>query len=352
MADIQLRFQKDMLVLSEPAMASMARLGLNVHRDGELTLLLEPEVFEDAYKLDAMVGAQCLVAPTATLTPARLAHAGMRDRAHELASAAIRIVQAQSPQHVLVEIAPCDLPLDASSKASLNEHADQYKRTAQLFADEQFDAFFLNGFCRIAELKCALIGMRKVSDAPIFASVDVDADGCLPSGEMLADAAEAMAEYGAQVIGFQTAAPPDAAARLTKELSAAYCLPIAVQLMVQPTESGTGLFEAIDDATDMETLAAAVAAIGSSEAPTLANPYPRPDDMVDAALTLRAAGAQFLRATGDATPSYTGALVAATDDLDVALLPTCTAESSSEGMPAVEDIADQLRAKVAAALKG
>lgn len=352
MADIQLRFQKDMLVLSEPVMASMARLGLNVRRDGELTLLLEPEVLEDAYQLDAMVGAQCLVAPTATLTPARLAHAGMRDRADELASAALRIVQAQSPQHVLVEIAPCGLPLDVASKASLNEHADQYKRAALLFADEQFDAFFLNGFGRIAELKCALIGMRKVSDAPIFASVDVDAEGRLPGGELLADAAEAMAEYGVQAIGFQTAAAPDAAARLVKELSAAYCLPILVQLEAQPAESGAGLLEAIDDAPDMEALAAAVAAMEPGEAPTLANPYPRPDDMVDAALTLRAAGAQFLRATGNATPSYTGALVAATDDLDMVLPPACPAESNSEGMPTVEDIADRLRAKVTTALKG
>ena len=36
MADIQLRFMKDMLVLSEPVMTSMERLGLNVERDGDL----------------------------------------------------------------------------------------------------------------------------------------------------------------------------------------------------------------------------------------------------------------------------------------------------------------------------
>ena len=46
------------------------------------------------------------------------------------------------------------------------------------------------------------------------------------------------------------------------------------------------------------------------------NPYHRPDVMMEAAQHLRAAGAQFLRATGQATPAYAGALVAATDGLD------------------------------------
>ena len=38
--------------------------------------------------------------------------------------------------------------------------------------------------------------------------------------------------------------------------------------------------------------------------------------MMEAAQHLRAAGAQFLRAIGQATPAYAGALVAATDGLD------------------------------------
>ena len=46
------------------------------------------------------------------------------------------------------------------------------------------------------------------------------------------------------------------------------------------------------------------------------NPYHRPDVMMEASQQLRAAGAQFLRATGQATPAYASALVAATEGLD------------------------------------
>ncbi|WP_165253885.1 homocysteine S-methyltransferase family protein [Adlercreutzia sp. ZJ304] len=325
MADIQLRFHKDMLVLSEPIMTGLEKLGLNVARDGELTLLLEPEVFEEAYKLDMLTGVQCLIAPTATLTPARLTHTNMRERAQELAHTAIRIMQAQKPQHILVEIGPCGLPLDASSKASLNENCDQYKRAALLFENETFDAFFLNGFTRITDLKCALIGMRKVSDAPILASVNIDAQGLLPSGETILDAVTVMAEYGAQTAGFQTGAPISDACRIASSIRQAICLPILTQLYVSHRN---------EDQT----------------APTPENPYYDAETMVDAADALRESGVQFLRATGEATPAYTGALVAATDDLDAILLSGTTVTRNAENMPPVEDIATQLREKVAKAI--
>lgn len=341
MADIQLRFLKDMLVLSEPVWAGLARLGLDVQRDGELTLLLEPEVFEEAYKLDALAGAQCLVAPTADMTPMGLIRCGMEQRADELAKTALQVVQAQDPQHLLVELGPCGLPLDPSSRASLNESCDQYKRGALLFADAAFDGFFLNGFQRITDLKCALIGLRKVSDRPVLASVPVDAAGRLPSGEALADAADVMAEYGAQVLGFSTAAPADAAARLAEDLRNRFALPLLVQLDVRKDQL----------AQELEVLGLADGDV-PLDAAASDGPYADAEAMMDAAEALRAAGVQFLRATGDATPAYTGALVAATDDLDVVLPPQMQRASQVGAAESVGDVAARLRAKVAQALEG
>ncbi|WP_251212422.1 homocysteine S-methyltransferase family protein [Adlercreutzia murintestinalis] len=346
MADIQLRFLKDMLVLSEPVWTELARLGLNVQRDGELTLLLEPEVFEEAYKLDMLVGAQCLVTPTASLAPMRLAQVRMEQRAEELAKTALRVVRMQNPQHVLVELGPCGLPLDPSSRASLNENSDQYKRAARLFDGEDFDAFFLNGFTRAVDLKCALIGLRKVSDAPVLASVQVDAADMLPSGDTLRDAVGVMAEYGAQVLGLSTAAPLDAAVRMTQSIRAEYALPILVQLEVRKRN----LEEEVSapSAADFDNEADSGNEVRGAMA---AGPYAEPDDMVDVADALRAAGAQFLRATGDATPAYTGALVAATDDLDVVLPPELAARHESGEPEALDDVAARLRAKISRALE-
>ncbi len=261
MADIALRFFKDMLVVSSPVAAALARQGVADPRDQALAVILEPETVEDIYRLETVAGPQ-------------------------------------KPQHLLVEIGPCGLPLDPSSKSSLVENRDQYARAAALFGAEEFDAFFLNGFTVIDDLKCALMGLRKISDAPIFASVDVTADGMLASGRgTLAEAAAVMADLGASVAGFATLADPTAAERLADGAREA----LAAQ------------------GADLSLMASLVVAERDprQQGPTAENPYYAPDTMLAAAGALRSAGVQFLRAAGDATPAYTGVLAAATAGQDV-----------------------------------
>ena len=89
MPDISLRFHKDMLVLSSPVAVVLARQGFDVEHDLEFANLVEPEAVRDALRLNKMAGAQCLVANTEGIAPARLAHRGMEDRGAELLDAAL-----------------------------------------------------------------------------------------------------------------------------------------------------------------------------------------------------------------------------------------------------------------------
>ena len=125
MPDIALRFHKDMLTISAPLDAALARQGVDVDRDMEYLVLVEPETIQDILRLESTAGAQCLTTPTEGITRARLAHHSLEDRAEELAQNALDMVRELAPQHILVEIGPCRLPLDPSSKSSLNEHRDQ-----------------------------------------------------------------------------------------------------------------------------------------------------------------------------------------------------------------------------------
>lgn len=331
MPDLALRFHKDVLVLSTSVASALSRLGVDAARDAELTLLLEPETIEEICKLEIMAGAQCLVAPTWALTPARLAHAGMEARAVDLARQALACVRSLNPQHVLVEVGPCGLPLDPSSKGSLNENLNQYARAARLFEAEEFDAYFLNGFASCDDLKCALMGVRKVSDAPIVASVRVEADGHLACGRgTWREAVEVMGEYGASVVGFETGLSQEEACGLALQAVEACNLPILAQLRVaqrQPRQQGA----------------------------TADNPYYCADTMMAAADALRRAGVQFLRAVGDATPAYTGALVATTLGSDAVLLTRAASEEddgAQAGVPQDElaALAEAARARVSAAL--
>ena len=325
MPDIQLRFRKDMLVLSAPVSAALARDGLDVARDLEFTLLFEPDVVEEACRLESIAGAQCLVAPTAGVTPARLAAAAMDGRGPDVVCAALAVVRSLRPQPVLAAIGPCGLPLDGSSKASMTENREQYARAARLFAGEEVDGFLLEGFAGCADLMCALAGLRKVTDAPILASVDVDGEGMLANGRDTLEAACAvMADFEASVAGFATAAGQDEACALARRAGTACDLPLMASLVVGRRDA-------------------------RQQGPTPENPYYCPDTMVAAADALRAAGVQFLRAAGDATPAYTGALVATTVGLDVRG-PAPEAPAGLARQEALDDLAASMRERVSAAL--
>lgn len=293
MPDIQLRFHKDMLVLSGALDAVLARQGIDIERDREFLNLIEPDSIREALRLESIAGAQCLVTNTAGITTARLTHARMEERAFELATAAISAVKSLTPQHILFEIGPTGLPLDPSSQASLKQNRDQYAEAVRACGAEDIDGLFFNGFERIADLQCALIGARMVSGIPLVASVCLDSEGTLVGlGEPFVEALSIMEEYEADVAGFSSTADAESLVRMVKSAREKTVLPLLVQM------------EVVENAPRQQNA-------------TSENPYYCPDTMVQAATALRGAGVQFLRACGQSTPAYTGALVAASAGFDV-----------------------------------
>lgn len=303
MADIARRFDRDMLALSAPIEPGLAAQGVDIERDTEFMSLVEPDTVHDAYVLQMAAGTPVLVTATRGITPARLARHGLEDRLEDLAVAALTVAKSVEPQHILVEIWPCGLPLDPSSEASMKEHRDQYARVARVFEaldrpDETgataFDGYLLGGFGNVAALKAAIAGVRKVTDRPVFVSVVVDEDGFLSpkKTESIEEATAAAVEFGADVMGFATFAAPEAAVALARRIAADSTIPMMASLAVarEGVRRGRVLYR---------------------------EPYATPETMLSAAAALREAGVQFLRATASASPAYTAVLTAATAGLDV-----------------------------------
>ncbi len=287
MPDIQLRFHHDMLVFSSPVVHTLRRQGVEAAEELELLDLTEPESVLEALRLEHVAGAQCLVTPTPGITIARLVHMRLEDHAAEIAAAGLKMAQSFKPQHVIAEIGATGLPIDPSSKASLIGNRDQYSDAVRAFGDDGIDAFFLNDLEGIDDVRCALMGVRRVTDLPVFASVCIDENGNLAGrNQTVEEAVQIMEEFGADVVGVRTGADIDHVVSVVSRMAKATDLPILVQLDVKPETSRLPKM-------DHDSC------------------YWHPDVMVQVAIRLRAAGAQFLRATGEATPSFTGALAAA-----------------------------------------
>jgi len=295
MPDIELRFNKDTLVLSAPLDSTLLRSGVDLAQDREFFNLIEPEAVRDAYRIEMLSGAQCLVTNTPGITVARLTHLNLEDRALELATAALTIVTSLKPQHVFAEIGPTRLPLDVSSAASLKQNRDQYAQAVSDFGEEGIDAYFLNKMVNPADMQCALMGIRKQSDKPIIASMLLSDSGIIGTGkESVADTMAMMVECGANVVGIETALPLDEILPLVSQVKEKVHVPLLVQLVVRENNP-------------------------HQQRATKENPYYCADTMIEAATQLRGAGVQFLRASGNATAAYTGALVAASAGFDVIL---------------------------------
>ena len=138
----------------------------------------------------------------------------------------------------------------------------------------------------VHDVACAIEGARRATDRPVFASVTLGADGTF-DGAPLENAASCMA--AADVVGIRSSLGIDALTDAVATLARVCTQPLLVQIDVaQPTEAQRR----------MRKLGRTIEG----------NPYPDSDSLADAAVVLRAAGTQFLRAVGEATPAYTGAL--------------------------------------------
>ncbi len=295
MPDLKQRFHKDMLVLSSPLAEDLARQGIDVFAEGPMLLSTDEEAVSDDLRLQEMAGVPCLVTPTPFITRAQLSHARLEDKQEELAQKSLDLVKDLMPQHVVALIGPTGLPIDPESQASLKENRNQYSDAARAFG-EDLDAFFLDGMASIDDVRCALMGVRRITYTPVFCSVNVDADGnLLGRKENLVDAVELMEDLEADVVGFRLKGTVDQATRLIKRVIRATELPVLVQLDVTPVkkEDTIGHPELLEG-----------------------NPFSDADSMITTGLHLRSAGAQFVRATGQATAAYAGALAAAVNDTD------------------------------------
>lgn len=283
MADIQLRFNLDMLALSTSFDRVLDEQGFTDDADQIYALLCEPELFEEAFRTEAMIETPCFVAPSNLITPAHIAYSNFTDCMDDMARNAYETAAAFKPQHLLAEIASTALPLDPESKTSLKQSKDQYQRAVKALRAYPFDAMYFTHITNAYDAQCALMGARSIYDGPVMLSYCLDENGKLSSPHTLKDAIALGDEYGADALGITTALPLGRVLELVEEMKEATDKPLIVELVVKSVEQRQ--FEATDD-----------------------NPYYIASTMYDAALQLQRAGVQFLRAVGNATPSYTGTL--------------------------------------------
>lgn len=305
MPDIQMRFNKDMLVFSSPIKSAFLESDKATCRDNfdpEMLCITEPDTIQEALKWQIVAGAQCLVAPLEDLCESNLIHKDMTKDATHLCDISVKLANQEKPQHTIAQINCCNLPFDNSSENSKKQLSAQYYNAAMLYANKNIDAIMLNNLRSISEIELAILAVKKAVTLPVIVSVEFNNDSTFSNkGISATEVASAMCNSGAQVIGFSSGAPLEVIEKIALDFSScAHTRNIAVlgQVIVNQNNPKQG-------------------------SNTTENPYYCSDTMVQVATTLRRCGVQFLRACGQASPAYTGTLVAASAGFDVITRGNC-----------------------------
>lgn len=292
MPDIALRFNKDMLVLSTPIDYQLKAQGFTNPGDREYVALCEPDLIEEVYKVEKIMDTPCLVTATEGITRARLAYSRFEKQADDMARIAYEVGSSFMPQHLIAAVGPTGLPFDVTMASSVKQSIQQYRDAALTLSQYPFDALYFSGFSVLGDAQCALKGAREVFEGPLFISLVTSSESDFSSDVALVEGVRACEQAGADVIGIVSAAKPEVLVHLVSLVRKTTTKPVLCEVFINKK-----------DARQLE--------------PTDENPYPTPDELFGAACALQKVGVQFLRASGAATPAYTGALNVAVQGMDV-----------------------------------
>ncbi|MCL2679923.1 MAG: homocysteine S-methyltransferase family protein [Coriobacteriia bacterium] len=278
------RLGREVLVLDGAMGTMLQQAGFLAVGAPETLNLIEPDSIARIHSFYRLAGADCVTTNTFGANRSKLAHYNNADLVEQINTAAVRLARQSGAPYVLADMGPTGLILGASANSSDSAEAaepaavvefDQvyeifYQQAAALAA-ERPDAFLLETFTDIAELRSAVIACRDADPTlPIIASISLGQSGRMElSGTNPQAAAVILEALRVDAIGLNCSLGPEQMLPLVRQLRAATTLPVLVQPNAgMPTLAADGSTYFPAAPTDFSHFArdmhqAGVAAIGS-----------------------------------------------------------------------------------------
>jgi len=167
-------------------------------------MLEDPSIIESIHATYASAGADILLTNTFACSPFQLRPHGLEDRLNEIHRLAAQITRrVAGPNRVVMgDLGP--LGEFFSPMGTLTESAavEAYAaRTRALTATGDVDAVLVETQYDLTEVRCAVAGIRSVTDLPIVTSLSFDSHGRTMMGVSPEDFANAMADLDVHILG-------------------------------------------------------------------------------------------------------------------------------------------------------
>jgi len=297
MPDILSRLGREVLIVDGAMGTMLHRAGMPSGQCPEELNITNPEMVLEVHHAYVTVGAECVSTNSFGGSRPKLAEFGLGDRVDELNRASVRLARQAGAQHILADVGPTGLVMEPLGTATYDEVFAIFVEQITALVAENPDAIALETFTDLAEIRCALLAARSVTDLPVIASMTFGLSG---RSELSATdpetAAVVLEACGATVVGMNCGLGPEQMLPLVQRMAAATTLP----LVVQPN---AGLPQLIDGKTVFPGTA---------------------DEMGQHAAKFAALGAGLVGSCCGSSPSFTGAIL---DEAKLVALPPRTRPS-------------------------
>lgn len=285
MPDIMMRLGSDMLVFDGAMGTMLQRSGIEPGTSPDLLNIVEPDMIMGIHTSYHMVGADCVTTNSFGASRPKLAEYGLEDQLAEINAAAVRLARAGGSPHIMADIGPTGLIAEPMGTASFDQLFDIFAEQAAALATENPDAFLLETFTDITELRIAVLACKSVSELPVCACASFGINGRMDiSGTDPATAAVILEAAGADAVGMNCGLGPEQMLPLLKQMIAATTLPVIAQ-----PNAGLPHLDPVSGKTVFPGT---------------------PDELADFARDARLAGAAAVGSCCGSSPSFTGAIAA------------------------------------------
>jgi homocysteine S-methyltransferase len=206
--------QEDRVRVFDGAMGTMIySKGVYINRCYDELNLSAPDLILEIHREYAKAGAEIIETNTFGASRLKLAAQGLDDKLVEINVAAAKLArraadEAHHDAFVAGAIAPLGVRIEPYGPTSVDEAKEMFKEQAQALLEGGVDAFVLETFHDLDEMRQAIRAVRELGDYIIFAQMTINDQGGTAYGTPPELFTQRLDEWGADVIGLNCAVGP------------------------------------------------------------------------------------------------------------------------------------------------
>ena len=215
-------------VLLDGATGSNLRdAGLPVGVPAELWVLEHPGVLLELQRAYVDAGSQILCAPTFSANRRQLRHFGLEERTAELNAALTALSRSASGGRALVagDLSTIGQPLEPLGPVSYGQAYELYREQTGALAEAGVDLLAAETLMGLEEA-VAVLDAASAWALPVMCTFSAEADGTLPFGGDVREAALALQELGAAAVGVNCSVGPDQLEAVVRSVREAVTIPV------------------------------------------------------------------------------------------------------------------------------